>query len=144
MKKNTKWIQEATLLCGEVSQEDGIDPRFWNREAPLKNNSRKSDQLCCEAKRVLSLVLGGEIKDPRLKNLNVMDVSFEEKSKQLCVWIMRSDVVIETNEYELMYGLYQAQGYLRSVIAQSIKRKRVPNLRFRYLNNTEAGSENAN
>ncbi len=132
MKHQKQWLNEALHLCGEIGPEDGIDPRILARKYEKENETRhhKSMQLCKEAKRVLSLVLAGELADPLFQQLQVIDVITDEEAQFLIVTLDSSSPDHALDEAELISRLQQIQGYLRSVIAQSVKRKRVPTLKF--------------
>jgi len=61
VKISTQWLNEAKKLCDEIGPEDGVDPRLLVKAHRTKNNSRKTMQLCKEAKHTLSLVMAGEL-----------------------------------------------------------------------------------
>ncbi len=132
MKQQKQWLNEALNLCDEIDPEDGIDPRILARKYEKENETRhhKSMQLCKEAKRFLSLVLTGELADPLLQQLQVIDVATDEEGQFLIVTLNTTNPDLVLDEAETMSRLQQIQGYFRSVIAQSVKRKRVPTLKF--------------
>lgn len=110
-------------------------------------NSKKwlieAEHLCKKAKHTLSVVLAGEVKDDRLLNLEVIDVSASNDGQFLIVSIDVSHQELSIDENLILAKLKSVQGYLRSVIANSVKRKRVPALKFRLLETYKEDSDHA-
>ncbi len=131
MKNSKQWLNEAKQLCDELGPEDGVDPRILARKQDTKPKSHKGQQLCKEAKHTLSLVLAGELSDPTLQNLEVVDVTTNEDGQFLYVSVSHIDTGIAPDEHQILIKLQAIQGYLRSAIAQSVKRKRVPAFKFK-------------
>ena len=143
MKNNTNWCKEAESLCDGFGPEDGIDPRILNRGQSRKVCHHKTLQLCKEAKRVLSLVLAGEMDDPHLHILEVIEVSAEGDGQFLTVTVRCSDAYVDEKAIidfiKIKNSLNQIRGYLRSTITQSVQRKRVPALKFSVVKLKEKG-----
>jgi len=133
MKIKNNWLDEAALLCGELSSDDGLDPRLWNKRLSRKVDNRKSSQLCSEVRRVLSLVLANELKDPLLMAVRIVEVSPESTKQQLSIGVKVDEQCSDVREDQVMKSLAGIQGYLRSIIAESVHRKRVPALNFHYV-----------
>lgn len=133
MKNNTKWINAATKLCAEFGPEDGIDPRYLVKDQGRKIGHQNVLRMCNEVIKVLSLVLAGDMRDPVLQSLQVIDVTAEGNGQFLHVTVGCPECGSEINEIEALDALTQVQGYLRSEIALCINRKRVPALRFHYV-----------
>ncbi len=147
MNNSKQWLKKAKQLCDELGPEDGIDPRILARALDTKTKSHKSQQLCKEAKHTLSLVLAGELSDPTLQNLGVVDVTTNDDGQFLFVSVSHIDTGIVPDENQTLNKLQAIQGYLRSAIAQSVKRKRVPALKFQLVRppnevNSDAYSKN--
>ncbi|MGR8934546.1 MAG: ribosome-binding factor A [Gammaproteobacteria bacterium] len=119
-------------LCDTPREGDGIDPRYETRGRHRKPRQRKDYQLCKEAQRILALVLAGETAHPLLRELQIVSVEPEGDGRQLCVTVAHGEPSV-CGDAEILAALAGAQGYLRSVLACSIHRKRVPVLRFQYL-----------
>lgn len=130
MKISNKWLREAETLCAELGPDDGIDPCTLLRGRSRKHKQHKTLQLCKKAKRVISLVLAGEMNDPLLQALQVIEVHAESDDQFLRIEVGHSDPLDTSSEGQVLSALQQAQGYLRSVVAQSVKRKRISALRF--------------
>ena len=133
MNNNSKWIDGATQLCAEFGPEDGIDPRYLIKNQDRKSGQQNSLRMCSAVTKVLSLVLAGDMNDPILQSIHVVDVTTEGNGQFLRISIGCQTCDSEFNELQVLDALTQVQGYLRSAIAQCINRKRVPALRFQYV-----------
>jgi len=131
MQQTKKWIERARLLCDEIGPEDGIDSRLLSRAVVIEKQSNKGRQLCKVAKRTLSFVLGGELSDPMLQTLLVVDVTSSEAGETLYISISVQDDESAAHAERILQKLNAIQGSLRAAIARSVKRKRVPGLRFK-------------
>lgn len=132
MKKSNQCLIEAKQLCDELDPEDGVDPRLLVRKYAVKEKNHKTQQFCKVAKQVLSQVLMSEISDQLLQNLEVIDVTASEDNQFIFVSVVFMDVEFADGN-EILMRLQAIQGFLRSAIARSVKRKRVPALKFQLL-----------
>ena len=132
MKYSKQWLKEATKLCAELDSEDGIDQRYLIRSQDKKTKQHKNRQLCKQATRILSLVLSGELGDKKLQDLEIVDVLMSEDRQFLNILIKNNVSHPETNENLILGRLHAIQGYLRFELAQSVKRKRIPMLKFKW------------
>ncbi|HLT35894.1 MAG TPA: hypothetical protein VK034_06405 [Enhygromyxa sp.] len=88
---------------------------------------RKVRQLCRQIHQRLDLVLIGELDDPTLDGLWVVDVQPEPGGSAVLVTVAAPDGA----ELEpIRASLDAARGRLRSEVAAAISRKRTPHLRF--------------
>jgi ribosome-binding factor A len=147
VKKSKNWLNEATKLCDELDHEDGVDPRVLARKYKETATNHKNQQLCKEAQHTLSLVLNGELRDPVFDNLEIVDVSTNKDGQFLLVSINHINTGTPPDEKQILNRLQAIQGYIRSAIAQSVNRKRVPSLKFKLLQapneeNSDAYSKN--
>jgi len=131
MQQTKRWLERAVLLCDEFGPEDGIDSRLLSRTLMNEKQSYKGRQLCKTAKRTLSLVLGGEFSDPLLQRLVVIDVTSSEAGESLSILLCHQDGESAVDTGQILHKLNGLQGALRATIARSVKRKRVPGLRFK-------------
>lgn len=125
------WRRLAKTLCAEIGAEDGIGPRYLARQREEnQHNDRKTRQLCKEAERLISIVLNGEVSDPFIQDLQVLQVSPENNGQFLMVTLCYPNL---NDEYRkiILERLLRLEGYLRSVITRSVCRKRVPRLKFK-------------
>jgi len=120
-------------LCGEVSPEDGVDPRTLFHKPTRKKTHRKTYQVCKQAEKTLNLVLASESTDPVLRELFVCAVEPNPNSTHLLVIVEANEAVAPLNENEVLEALQRAEGRLRSALATSINRKRTPQISFRYV-----------
>lgn len=133
MKSTNEWFKTAALLCAEVRMDDGVDPRQEARHCGRKVFTHKTMQLCKEAKRVLALMFAGELCEPILNQLQVIDVVSEGEGQFLSVTLACMNKDSEPEESEIRHSLTRARGFLRSAIARSVNRKRIPALKFKYV-----------
>jgi len=92
-----------------------------------RSNDRKLAQLCREAHRVLAQVLPGEVDDPILAGVTVIDVRPAPDASRLAVGVALAPgdevaVVLER--------LGRLRGMLRSELAAALARKRTPEIVF--------------
>ncbi|MES9851960.1 MAG: ribosome-binding factor A [Candidatus Thiodiazotropha sp. L084R] len=130
MKRSNQWLVEASKLCNRLDHEDGIDPRILARKLDSKPRFYKAEQLSKEARRIISIVLSGELSDPVFQDLEVIDVNCNSSKQFLIIKVRHIDANSSLESNHTLTKLNTFKGYLRSVIAQSVKRKRVPALKF--------------
>lgn len=130
---------EAFNLCAVYGPGDGVDPRYQNNETSNNRGNKSSSRLCNEVLKVLSLVLAGEMCNPILQSLQVINVVSVSDGQYLDVTVAHYETVDILEEHQVVAELKLIQGYLRSAITQRINRKRVPNLKFRYIGFMEWG-----
>jgi ribosome-binding factor A len=133
MKQSKEWFINARQLCGDIGPEDGIDPRLAARATGRKAGNHKGRQLGKEARHVLSLIFAGELGDPVFQDLEIIDVTPTDDGQFLTVSLALIDNGIDTSEALILEKCQAVSGYLRSAIASSVKRKRVPALKFELL-----------
>jgi ribosome-binding factor A len=88
---------------------------------------RKLAQLCRQAHERIELVLAGDLSDPNLEGLWVLDVSPEPGGTALLVTLVAPD---EAPLRAVEASLEAVRGLLRSEVAADITRKRTPHLRL--------------
>ncbi|HKJ50560.1 MAG TPA: hypothetical protein VKB27_03610 [Gammaproteobacteria bacterium] len=133
MKLSKEWFNEARQLCADIGPEDGIDPRLAARAVGRKTKNHKGRQLGKEARHVLSMIFAGELSDPIFRDLVVIGVTPTDDGQFLIVSLALIDDSIETSEARILEKCCAVNGYLRSAIAWSVNRKRVPMLKFELL-----------
>lgn len=131
---------EAFNLCAVYGPGDGVDPRYQNNETSNNRGNKSSSRLCNEVLKVLSLVLAGEMCNPILQSLQVINVVSVSDGQFLDVTVTHYETIdVLADDQHVVAELKLIQGYLRSAITQRINRKRVPNLKFRYIGFMEWG-----
>jgi ribosome-binding factor A len=98
----------------------GFDPH-------TPNNERKLRQLCRQVHERVDLVLAGELADPNLDGLWVLEVAPEPGGAALLITLVAPD---HAELAAIRASLDVARGHLRSEVAAAIHRKKTPNLRF--------------
>jgi ribosome-binding factor A len=125
-----KVFRRAILSAtGEIGPGDGQDPRYDSpaNSAPVKN--RKALQLGSQVAETLAFVLA-DSGDAVLQNLIVVAVVPFPTSVRLLVTLSPA-VWDEFDEQTALFHLEHARSRLRSELAASIQRRKVPELLFR-------------
>lgn len=117
--------------CGEIHEEDGVDPReFFKPERNPRKQNHKAKQLCRQAAETLELVLSGETRDPRLRCLRVVSVQPAPDASRLLVTVTADCSGEEFDRGETEARLQASAGRLRTAVAASITRRKAPMLAF--------------
>jgi ribosome-binding factor A len=143
MKPTKQWLEGAKLLCDAIGPDDGLDSRLLSRSFTHEKTSYKSWQLCKVAKHSLTLVLSGEFSDPMLHNLVIVDVTPHGEGESLLISFSNNAAGSVANDEKILEKLHAIQGSLRAAIARSVKRKRVPALRFKQVQGDSEESSHA-
>lgn len=96
----------------------------------------RQEKVAKEVLRVLSGALFEEVKDPRLLQVTLTDVSM---SSDLSIASVRWLCSEGCDKQEIMDALMKAAPFLRSVLGQEIELRRVPTLKFYYDESYENG-----
>jgi hypothetical protein len=124
---------EETLraLCAQPDELDGLDPRRERRDAHAtsqrEKRSRKDVQFCGHVRELIDDALRARCGSDLLRRLACVDVAPAPHIGRLRVTVeIPGDVPVSAALRELE----RARGYLRTCIAESTSRKRVPELFF--------------
>ena len=98
--------------------------------ANRNTNDRKLSQLFRLAQRTLGVVFEGEMGDPLLSQVVLLDVMPAEQGNGLLVIVGPASGAETLSRFQMENALQHASGKLRSILAESINRKRVPLLSF--------------
>lgn len=130
-------------FCGQLGEDDNVDPReFFDRRKqnrPDRRSGRKALQLCRQVQRALSYALS-ETHDDKLHELFVESVEPAPNEKRLMVTV--SCMGEEFDPIDIITRLQFATPFLRSQVAESIHRKRTPELMFQCLPPKEPTTDN--
>lgn len=128
---DAKTREQLHLSCGEVHEDDCVEPReYFKTERSSRGKNRKALQLCRQVAETLDLVFSGECRDDVLQNLYVQTVEPAPNASRLLVTVF-ADVPKELyNRQSILDLLDEQTGRLRYEIASAITRKRVPALVF--------------
>lgn len=138
-RKPSRKVLES--LCGEPGPDDGLDPREFFKPAKSRRNSRKDFQLCRQVSETLNYVLSGECRDEILQRLCVCDVQPQPDATRLLVTVCP---VINDVDFDPVLAIERLQhsiGWLRSEIARSISRRKVPELAFHVVVNANSAQQ---
>jgi len=131
--------EQMLALCGEIHEDDGIDPRrFFKTRERRKKPDRKTRQLCRQVAETLTLVLSGECRDELLQSLYVVAVEPAPDSSRLMVTVRGDSLGRDGDTRRILERLSEEAGRLRCEVARAITRKRAPQLAFQVTSPTEA------
>ena len=102
-------------------------PREFSR------NQRMAEQI----RRDLSEIIRDELKDPRMGFISITEVRLTRDLSQAMVFC---SVFEQDKQEETMETLNRAAGFLRSRVAERLRARSVPNLRFRRDDSMETGA----
>jgi ribosome-binding factor A len=128
--RNKQWKGRAHNASSEeiferaLLGEEALDRKSFNPKV-----DHKTMQLCRQAQRALTLALAGECGDDVLRDLYVESVEPMGSAAQLLVRVVVS-AHVELSIVEVLARLNTQSSRLRAIVAQSICRKKAPNLSF--------------
>jgi len=126
--------EQLRALCGELHDDDGVDPReFFQPNRKRDKDRRKSRQLCRQVQKTLDLVLSGETRDELLGDLCIVSVTSSSDSSALVVTVVADVPPDRFDRGQIEARLAMMSGRLRSEVAGAITRKRTPLLVFHVL-----------
>jgi len=130
---NREERERLRALCGELHEDDGVDPRDDFRPGRKRHKThRKTRQLCQQVQRTLDQIFCGEIRDDLLESLRIVSVT-STASSTLLVTVFADLPCGSFDRAEIEDRLVELSGWLRSEVARSITRKRTPLLAFHLL-----------
>jgi len=134
MAHDKRHSERLRALCGELHDDDGVDPREFFRPNRQRDKARhKSQQLCRQVQRTLDLVLSGETRDELLGALRIVSVTSSEDSSALVVTVVADVPPDRFDRAQIEARLAAMSGWLRSEVAAAITRRRTPLLVFHLL-----------
>ncbi len=92
-----------------------------------KRSARISDLLI---KEISEMLVRGKIKDPRVSSVSITDVRVTDDMGYAKVFFTSFDEHSDTKE--MLEGLRNATGYIRSALSRRLRIKRIPNIEFEY------------
>src|SRR5437016_3701278 len=105
----------------------GADPEIYFGDFRREKPEHHTFALCKQVMRALSLILGGEVGDEVIQSLMVLEVSPAPNAGRLAVMLgVRGAVDVPV----VLARLEALRGFLRTRVAESITRKRAPELMF--------------
>lgn len=134
MALNRRQREQLRALCGELHEDDGVDPRrSFKPDRQRDQDHRKSRQLCRQVQKTLDLVLSGEMGSDLLGHLKIVSVQPGRDGSRLLITVSADLPPAQFNREAIETQLALIQGRLRSEVAAAITRKKTPNLMFQIL-----------
>jgi ribosome-binding factor A len=130
MKRNitTKKLRASMLeSCGEIHEDDGIDPRRYFKSKRTQQGDRKTKQLCQQVARTINLCLN-DCDDPIVQSMFLVGVQPAPDSS--CLLLHIECDVDNFDHGAAMLAIRSQVARLQFEISRAINRKRVPNLTF--------------
>jgi ribosome-binding factor A len=122
---------EMRAMCGDLHDDDGIDPRlFFDKRNRNRKTNPKTEQLCRQAAETLCQLFDGELGDERLAVLRVDSVQPAPDASRLLVTLSANCAPDEFDRAAIEDRLRAATGRLRSAVAGAITRRKAPGLVF--------------
>jgi ribosome-binding factor A len=117
--------------CGQVRDDDGVDPRDFFKQRPhSRKEARKARQLCRQVSETLDMVLSGECRNELLQSLHVFSVDPAPNASRLLVTLCADVAKNRFDRPAILDLLHDQAGRLRCEVARAVHRKRVPTLVF--------------
>jgi len=101
-----------------------------HHEPVAPQHDRRTLQMCGEVRRTLDLVMSGECDDEVLRGLYVQSVVPAPDAAHLLVTVSPLDPRDDTPPHTVLQHLQIFAGKLRTAVAESINRRRAPDLMF--------------
>jgi ribosome-binding factor A len=118
---NSSQFRRDDLLqfCEEIYPEDGIRRK---RDSEFRGISFHQLQLAKQLFIALDEIFQSELLDPAFEGIRVMDVSPIEETPNMFV-LLEAD-------YDILHDLNRIKGLIRSLAAEKVNRKKMPELKF--------------
>ena len=118
--------EQMRALCGEIHEDDGVDPReFFKSGRSRRKPDHKTARLCGQVAQTIDQILSGETGDDDLRCLRVASVRPAPDAARILV-----SVVADFNRARAEARLQGASGRLRTAVAAAITRRKAPSLLF--------------
>jgi hypothetical protein len=120
----------------EAGEGDGVDPRLENRKREFQKSDGKPDYTAERLGKRIGRVLGIETALPSIEGLesfNISEASFNGRGNCYELIVYCVDQGLSYDPMEIREILKRRKGWLRSMLAESVRRKMVPDLVFTVL-----------
>jgi len=134
MTLNKRAREQMLAHCGEIHEDDGIDPRdYFKLSRTGRKENTKARQLSRQVAETIDQVLSGETEDDHLASLGVVSVVPAPDSSRLLV-TLHADLPPEAFDRALIVQkLARYQRRLRWEVAAAITRRKTPTLAFQVI-----------
>lgn len=133
MKRKVPLRDQLLRNCADIHTDDGQDPKLYFRKGRRRAANRKTLQLCRQVAEALQLLLGGELADEVLRDLEVLTVTPAPDSSQLLVCVGPATGARLPDAAIVASRLNSAAGRIRAEIASVVTRRRAPRLLLQYV-----------
>jgi ribosome-binding factor A len=129
MSLSRKQRDAMRALCGEIHEEDGVDPRDFFRVggSDRHKNDYATLRLCAQVRQTLELSLPGALGDVGL-SLRVESVTPAPDASRLLVSIATEVPTTEEDRRGIAARLAELTPWIRSEVASAITRRKAPGL----------------
>ncbi|MFZ2956296.1 MAG: ribosome-binding factor A [Candidatus Ozemobacteraceae bacterium] len=133
MKRSENRSGKSFLLRGQSYFDDGVDSKKTGRACSRPGSSLHEGGLCQQVEEALSLAFSGSSCDERLWELGLLSVELAPNSSRLLVKVYPLPHSQPRSVPEIQAILKSARPFFKREVAESICRKRVPELVFEIL-----------
>jgi ribosome-binding factor A len=129
MALSRKQRDAMRALCGEIHEEDGVDPRdfFQAGGSDRHKNDYATLRLCAQVRQTLELSLPGALGEVGL-SLRVESVTPAPDASRLLVSIATDASMTEEDRRWVTERLAELTPWIRSEVASAITRRKAPGL----------------
>jgi ribosome-binding factor A len=122
--------------CDTLREGGGIDPRHVKYRTENEDKKNYQDnRLCKQIEKVLAFQFSGASYDDRFCGLHVDSVKPEPDMS--CLLVSVYPLNIDTDPDSILMFLNSVKTYLRNEVAIEIRRKRMPDFKFRIVANPD-------
>jgi ribosome-binding factor A len=125
-------IKNPESLAAQLREGDGIDPRLERRKNVSSRLKDKTNHAAVRLAGQIAKTIRGSLGDGSLADFDVLSVQPAKGNVFLVTLAPRTPELVY-DEAQILNAANNRSGYLRSEIACSISRKKVPTLLFRVL-----------
>jgi ribosome-binding factor A len=100
--------------------------------------SIKQERMAERIRQILSELFLTEVSDPAIQGLTVTEVRLDREMEYATIYV--NALGDEDSADEVMAGLRRANGFLRREVAQRVRLRRAPELRFHWDDSLERGA----
>jgi ribosome-binding factor A len=132
MKHQRSTNKHDARLSRSLQPDDGVDPRYDVRasEGSSSQVDRKAAQLCSQVRRALEFIVPEALHDSDWDAL-VLDVQPAPNTGHLLVLLQAVEKLDEHGCRQLEAAVFEKSGIIRTAVAGTIQRRKVPTLTFR-------------
>ena len=129
MKRKNASTELIKQLCGEIREDDGVDPRHSKRREQKPNYEKRDLRLGAQIRRQLELVLPELLFRAGVSCCEILSIEPAPDASRYSV-----AVVVDDEDFEIASSvLASKKGLIRTEVAGAIYRKKAPDLAFELL-----------